>query len=117
MYLVPAEKAHEDARAELISFHEYECKVLLCQDGKEHCRLELVWKRLQFASFIAFFICRCLDAATTTWQATGWQCNGWGMAYHHGRQCKLTLQLWQEDGDIVQQGDSEWVLLEYLGQC
>jgi hypothetical protein len=52
---VLAEEAPEDAGAEKISFHVYECKVLLCQDGKECCHLEIVQKKVTIGKFHCLF--------------------------------------------------------------
>jgi hypothetical protein len=41
-YPVLVEKAHEDAGMEMILYHMYKYKVLLCANGKEHWQLDLV---------------------------------------------------------------------------
>jgi hypothetical protein len=52
---VPAEEAREDEGAKQISFHVYEYKVLLRQDGKEHRQLEIVQKRAVIGKYHCLF--------------------------------------------------------------
>jgi hypothetical protein len=55
LHPVPAEEAREDAGAEQICVHVYECQVSSCADRKEQRHLELVQKRTTIGKFHRLF--------------------------------------------------------------
>ncbi len=76
---MPAEEAHEDAGAEMISYHVYKYKVSLCADGKECWQLELVQKQTMIGEFHHLYYDPALERGR-----------------YHMSSYKLAAQCWEE---------------------